>query len=65
MTERLVPCPTCRTPAPFSERNPWRPFCSGRCRSVDLGAWASEGYRVDAEPATDVDAPPSSTASPH
>ena len=28
--------------------NPWRPFCSQRCRGADLGAWASEGYRVAA-----------------
>ena len=64
MKERLVPCPTCRTPAPFGESNPWRPFCSARCRSVDLGAWASEGYRVAAEPAEDAEppSPPSDTA---
>jgi hypothetical protein len=44
--ERQVPCPACRGPSLFSPRNPWRPFCSERCRNVDLGAWASEGYRV-------------------
>ena len=26
--------------------NPWRPFCSERCKLVDLGAWADESYRV-------------------
>lgn len=41
-----VPCPTCRRPSLFSPANPWRPFCSERCRSLDLGAWASERYRV-------------------
>jgi len=51
---RRVPCPTCKRPALFSPENPWRPFCSERCRSVDLGAWASEGYRVPApEPPAD------------
>ena len=56
--ERLVPCPTCRRPAPYSEGNRWRPFCSERCRGLDLGAWASESYRVaDAAPA-DADADP-------
>ena len=45
-TERQVPCPVCRGPSLFSPRNPWRPFCCERCRDVDLGAWASEGYRV-------------------
>ena len=53
---RLVPCPTCKAPAPFSPANPWRPFCSERCRSVDLGAWASERYRVAAETPPDADA---------
>jgi endogenous inhibitor of DNA gyrase (YacG/DUF329 family) len=35
-------------PAPFSPENRWRPFCSERCRGMDLGAWASEDYRVAA-----------------
>ena len=29
--------------------NKWRPFCSERCRIIDLGAWASESYRVPVE----------------
>jgi len=45
---RLVPCPTCRGDAVYAASNPWRPFCSERCRSVDLGAWASESFRVPA-----------------
>ena len=45
-TARRVACPGCGTPAPFSPENPWRPFCSERCRSLDLGAWASESYRI-------------------
>ena len=44
--ERKVPCPRCRGPAVYSATNPWRPFCSERCRNADLGAWASENYRV-------------------
>jgi endogenous inhibitor of DNA gyrase (YacG/DUF329 family) len=28
------------------EENPWRPFCSERCKMIDLGAWASEEYKV-------------------
>jgi uncharacterized protein len=46
MTPREVPCPACRGPAVYHESNPWRPFCSERCRTLDLGAWASESYRV-------------------
>jgi hypothetical protein len=43
---RKVACPCCGAPAEFSPANPWRPFCSERCRQVDLGAWASEAYRI-------------------
>jgi len=59
--ERRVPCPTCRRPAVFSERNRWRPFCGERCRNADLGAWASENYRVPAESPPDADDPPPPT----
>jgi len=45
-TLKSVPCPTCGSPAQFSSENPWRPFCSERCRVIDLGNWASEAYRV-------------------
>jgi endogenous inhibitor of DNA gyrase (YacG/DUF329 family) len=43
---KKVPCPACGTPAPFSPENKWRPFCSERCKTIDLGDWASERYRV-------------------
>lgn len=63
---RLVPCPSCGRPAPFAEGNPWRPFCGERCRSVDLGAWASERFRVPVQVPTEVDdapgAPPGDSA---
>jgi endogenous inhibitor of DNA gyrase (YacG/DUF329 family) len=54
---RIVVCPTCKGPSRFSSDNRWRPFCSERCRSIDLGAWASESYRVDAAPSADDEAP--------
>lgn len=47
---RQVPCPSCKRPALFSPANPWRPFCSQRCRNADLGAWASEQFRVAVQP---------------
>ncbi|MES3036530.1 MAG: DNA gyrase inhibitor YacG [Bdellovibrionota bacterium] len=43
---RTVTCPQCRKPAIYSSENPYRPFCSERCRLIDLGAWASEDYKV-------------------
>ena len=45
-------CPTCGKPVEW-EDNPSRPFCSERCRMVDLGRWASEEYHVSV-PLTDV-----------
>ena len=44
----IVACPTCRKPTQW-EQNPSRPFCSERCRLIDLGAWVTEEYRVPAE----------------
>ncbi len=44
--KRMPRCPTCRTPAKPREENPAFPFCSPRCRAVDLGRWFSGGYVV-------------------
>jgi len=43
---RIVACPRCGRQAPFDPRNTWRPFCSERCKLIDLGNWASESYRL-------------------
>lgn len=42
---RRVKCPTCRAEVTW-EDNPFRPFCSERCRLIDLGAWVDEKYRI-------------------
>jgi endogenous inhibitor of DNA gyrase (YacG/DUF329 family) len=41
-----VPCPTCGKPALFVPENRFRPFCSERCKLIDIGAWASGAYVV-------------------
>jgi endogenous inhibitor of DNA gyrase (YacG/DUF329 family) len=41
MAARLS-CPTCQREITWSEEYPYRPFCSERCRLIDLGAWLSE-----------------------
>jgi endogenous inhibitor of DNA gyrase (YacG/DUF329 family) len=43
---RQVQCPACGKPAAFTAENRWRPFCSERCKMLDLGDWANERYRV-------------------
>ncbi len=45
---RVVKCPTCRKEV-YWENNQYRPFCSDRCRLIDLGAWAEERYRIRSE----------------
>ncbi|OYV29227.1 MAG: DNA gyrase inhibitor YacG [Thiomonas sp. 20-64-9] len=49
-SSRRVRCPHCGAFTVYSTSNPWRPFCSERCKSIDFGAWASESYRVQAKP---------------
>ncbi len=49
MSTRTVPCPTCRRPVEWRPDNPYRPFCSQRCKMIDLGTWADESYRLPSE----------------
>ncbi len=44
----IVQCPACGRKVAFEPGNRWRPFCSERCKTVDLGAWASGAYVVSA-----------------
>ncbi len=50
---RIVPCPSCGGDSTYSSGNAYRPFCSARCKGIDLGAWASEGFKLAAEPPLD------------
>jgi endogenous inhibitor of DNA gyrase (YacG/DUF329 family) len=45
---KLVKCPGCQGPSVYATSNAYRPFCSARCKGVDLGAWASEEFRLPA-----------------
>lgn len=47
---RIHPCPQCKKPVRYSKDNPWRPFCSERCRLIDLGQWANESYSIPSQP---------------
>lgn len=46
---RLVPCPACGQDSVYAPENRFRPFCSARCKGIDLGAWASEQFRMPTE----------------
>jgi len=50
---RLVSCPRCGAQVAWSTENPYRPFCSERCKLIDLGDWAMERYRVPVEESKD------------
>lgn len=46
---KIVKCPTCGKPVKWEPASKWRPFCSERCRLIDLGEWASESHRIEGE----------------
>ncbi len=48
MSKTLVNCPQCGKKTAWSKDNPHRPFCSERCKLIDLGAWANEEYQIAA-----------------
>ena len=52
-TARIVTCPTCQKRVKWTPRNPDRPFCSERCRLIDLGAWADEQHAIPGDQDTD------------
>ena len=43
-------CPTCKREIDWSDAHPYRPFCSERCRLIDLGAWLGEKHAIAGNP---------------
>jgi endogenous inhibitor of DNA gyrase (YacG/DUF329 family) len=43
-------CPTCQRTIEWSDQFPFRPFCSDRCRLIDLGAWLSQSHAIPGDP---------------
>jgi endogenous inhibitor of DNA gyrase (YacG/DUF329 family) len=50
---KQVKCPTCGGPSLYSSQNAYRPFCSERCKGIDLGAWANESFSLPEETPSD------------
>jgi endogenous inhibitor of DNA gyrase (YacG/DUF329 family) len=46
---KKIICPTCQKKETWTPENVFRPFCSERCKLIDLGAWASEEHRIAGE----------------
>jgi len=54
---RTVACPTCGARVHWTPESKFRPFCSERCKTIDLGAWANESYRIPVVQRDDDDEP--------
>ena len=50
-----VTCPTCRASVEWTDGSPHRPFCSERCRLIDLGKWMEEEYRIECQEPEDAE----------
>lgn len=55
VTARIGNCPQCNRRTRLDDSNSWRPFCSQRCKLIDLGDWLSGRYAIPAEEESSVD----------
>ncbi|HLW75013.1 MAG TPA: DNA gyrase inhibitor YacG [Gammaproteobacteria bacterium] len=46
---KTVECPHCGKPVPWTDESKWKPFCSERCRLIDLGDWLTEKHAIASE----------------
>ncbi len=51
----VVNCPTCQTEVEWTASSLFKPFCSERCKLIDLGDWASEKHAIPVKPEFDVE----------
>ncbi|MGB0894112.1 MAG: DNA gyrase inhibitor YacG [Parashewanella sp.] len=49
-----VKCPTCQTTVEWNTQAKYKPFCSERCKLIDLGDWASEKHAIPVKPELDI-----------
>ncbi|NEX18885.1 DNA gyrase inhibitor YacG [Thiorhodococcus mannitoliphagus] len=61
---KVVACPHCGRPVEWTEAARWRPFCSERCRLIDLGDWIEENHRISDPTDVPSDDPPPSEDGP-
>ena len=61
-----LPCPTCQRPVEWTAAAKWRPFCSERCKLIDLGDWINEKHTIPGEPVSPdaTEGPPSQDGHP-
>lgn len=46
----MVACPTCKKAVAWTADEPFKPFCSQRCKLIDLGDWATEVHKIPGGP---------------
>lgn len=56
MLKNMVRCPQCGLKHEYRTDNPARPFCSARCKLIDLGAWAEGRYTIAGPPSDPMEA---------
>ena len=47
--KKAVKCPECGKATEYSSENEYRPFCSKRCKLIDLGEWIEGRYKINSE----------------
>lgn len=57
INKKSIACPNCGKKSTWTKDNAFRPFCSERCKLIDLGAWADEKHAVPGEPVNPEDLP--------
>ncbi len=53
-----ITCPHCGQKNTWTQENSAKPFCSARCKLIDLGAWADESHRIPGESVDSTPPPP-------
>jgi uncharacterized protein len=61
---KTVSCPHCGKAVVWSPASLWRPFCSERCRLIDLGEWLDENRRIVDTPDDPADEEPTEGSPP-
>lgn len=65
MESPRVRCPTCQRQVTWQAESEWRPFCSERCRAVDLGAWVTGGRTIPGDSTADAADPDTGKPAAH
>ncbi len=47
--KKSIKCPECGKATEYSSENEYRPFCSKRCRLIDLGEWIDGSYKINSD----------------